>query len=179
MPWCPKCKTEYRDGFTVCSDCGTPLVDRLEPEEAAPQPVETEDLVLLTTIAHEQELELFTQLLHSSRIPFFTRDLELGSYMRIYMGFSVYGQEIYVRRRDYAICSQLLSLAGGEYDDAEVETAYEDYMAAQAAEPEDAAGAEEAEDSQSEGGGYRVLLGFLLFFGLLLLFGVLKTVFKF
>lgn len=41
MPWCPKCKSEYREGFTVCSDCGGGLVDdetfeRLE-EEAAEQ----------------------------------------------------------------------------------------------------------------------------------------------
>ncbi|MCM1056181.1 MAG: hypothetical protein NC517_01020 [Firmicutes bacterium] len=26
MPWCPKCKTEYREGFTVCADCGSRLV---------------------------------------------------------------------------------------------------------------------------------------------------------
>lgn len=24
---CPKCKTEYREGFTVCSDCGTQLIE--------------------------------------------------------------------------------------------------------------------------------------------------------
>lgn len=27
MPWCPKCKSEYREGFTVCADCGSPLVE--------------------------------------------------------------------------------------------------------------------------------------------------------
>ena len=32
MPWCPKCKTEYREGFTVCADCGSELVDE-EPED--------------------------------------------------------------------------------------------------------------------------------------------------
>lgn len=40
MPWCPKCKSEYREGFTVCSDCGSELVDeeqflKLEEERAA------------------------------------------------------------------------------------------------------------------------------------------------
>jgi len=32
MPWCPNCRTEYQDGATVCSDCKTALVDRLEDE---------------------------------------------------------------------------------------------------------------------------------------------------
>lgn len=26
MPWCPKCKNEYREGVTVCADCGCPLI---------------------------------------------------------------------------------------------------------------------------------------------------------
>ena len=26
MPWCPKCKTEYREGITHCADCKTELV---------------------------------------------------------------------------------------------------------------------------------------------------------
>ena len=33
MPWCPKCKNEYQEGFTVCADCGTPLVDELPAED--------------------------------------------------------------------------------------------------------------------------------------------------
>jgi hypothetical protein len=32
--FCPKCKSEYRDGFTECSDCGTLLVDKLERDPA-------------------------------------------------------------------------------------------------------------------------------------------------
>ena len=27
MPWCPKCKSEYREGFTVCAECGSKLVE--------------------------------------------------------------------------------------------------------------------------------------------------------
>lgn len=28
MPYCPKCKTEYIEGITECSDCHIPLIDR-------------------------------------------------------------------------------------------------------------------------------------------------------
>ena len=30
MPFCPKCKYEYKEGVKVCSDCGVELVDSLE-----------------------------------------------------------------------------------------------------------------------------------------------------
>ena len=34
MPFCPKCKNEYRKGFTECHECKIPLVDSLEEAEA-------------------------------------------------------------------------------------------------------------------------------------------------
>lgn len=33
MPVCPKCKSEYRDGFTRCDDCEVDLVENLLTEE--------------------------------------------------------------------------------------------------------------------------------------------------
>ena len=30
MPWCPKCKTEYREGVTHCADCKTELVEEFK-----------------------------------------------------------------------------------------------------------------------------------------------------
>ena len=35
MPWCPKCKAEYREGFTECNTCHVPLVDELPAEEVS------------------------------------------------------------------------------------------------------------------------------------------------
>ena len=32
MPYCPKCKNEYREGITICSDCGCELITDNEPE---------------------------------------------------------------------------------------------------------------------------------------------------
>src|SRR5690349_12755190 len=34
--FCPKCRAEYRTGFTRCSDCKVALVDHLAPEEPEP-----------------------------------------------------------------------------------------------------------------------------------------------
>lgn len=31
MPWCPKCRSEYREGFTTCADCKETLVSELPP----------------------------------------------------------------------------------------------------------------------------------------------------
>lgn len=36
MPWCPKCKCEYREGITECADCKVALVDELPPDNENP-----------------------------------------------------------------------------------------------------------------------------------------------
>ena len=185
MPWCPKCRTEYRDGYTVCTDCGEKLVAELPQleEKARPQPSQADTPVYLTTVSDEQEMEHITQLLHASKIPFFTQDMETGEYMRIFMGFSLYGQKVYVRAKDAPLCMQLLASMQGEFSEEETENAYEEYMqkAEQSEEPLEEADEElldrETEEETQESGGYKVLLGFLLFFGLLILAAILKTVF--
>lgn len=36
MPWCPNCKNEYREGITVCADCGTDLIIDWEERKMIP-----------------------------------------------------------------------------------------------------------------------------------------------
>lgn len=36
MAWCPKCKNEYRDGVTVCADCGCELVTEEQYDDLVP-----------------------------------------------------------------------------------------------------------------------------------------------
>ena len=33
--FCPQCRSEYREGFTTCSDCNVPLVSELPPQSEA------------------------------------------------------------------------------------------------------------------------------------------------
>ena len=46
--FCPNCRAEYREGFTVCADCDVPLVAELPPEAVteAPQYIEFEEILL-------------------------------------------------------------------------------------------------------------------------------------
>jgi hypothetical protein len=68
MPFCPKCRTEYTEGVTRCSDCGSELVAALPP----PASVEARDtdfeLVELSSFATVSEAEMVQELLESNDI---------------------------------------------------------------------------------------------------------------
>jgi hypothetical protein len=36
VPYCPRCRSEYREGFVTCADCGIALSAKLPPEPEAP-----------------------------------------------------------------------------------------------------------------------------------------------
>lgn len=57
--WCPKCRIEYREGITVCADCGTPLVEGSEKDF---------DIVDICSLKDEQMADRFLEYLVYSKI---------------------------------------------------------------------------------------------------------------
>lgn len=56
MPWCPKCKNEYKEGYMVCADCGTELV------------VSLEDVLVGIYFGTEEELQEMCQFMRANGI---------------------------------------------------------------------------------------------------------------
>lgn len=52
--------------------------------------------------------EMAAGLLQQKEIPCYIKDLETGNYLSIYMGYSVFGKEIYVDEEDYERAKKLL-----------------------------------------------------------------------
>ena len=79
MPGCPKCKAEYREGFTECSTCHVPLVDTLPEEKEAPErekfvlPDGMEKPIAVYTAQNRLEAETICDLLREHNIAVFDR----------------------------------------------------------------------------------------------------------
>lgn len=80
MPWCPKCKCEYKEGFTVCIDCGSPLV-----EENNNSPT-----ILLCTFNKSDNAKKFVAYLEYSQIKCECKETETSE---PYLIYEVYVEE--------------------------------------------------------------------------------------
>lgn len=65
--FCPKCRTEYREGFNVCADCNSDLVDELPPEEV---PEFTEYVEVLGTY-NPADVALIKSILDAENITYY------------------------------------------------------------------------------------------------------------
>ena len=65
--FCPNCRTEYREGFTVCADCHIDLVDAL-PEKPEPEFIDFKEVL---TTYNPGDVAFIKSLLESEEIQYF------------------------------------------------------------------------------------------------------------
>lgn len=99
MPWCPKCRTEYREGYFVCNSCSEQLVDELpldEIVECNQSEFKYGPPEFLISLKNGREADVVESLLTAHQIPVIKKSRYAGAYLEIYMGATVYGVDIYV-----------------------------------------------------------------------------------
>ena len=65
-------------------------------------------LKLLTTVGSFTESQMITALLKDEGIPVLVKDLGLGGFMKVTMGYTVFGQELYVSEADFERAAELV-----------------------------------------------------------------------
>jgi hypothetical protein len=120
--YCPNCKREYEAGLTVCPDCNKDLMAPLlkNEEEYSMNPVK------VTSAANNIDAGLIMNLLINNNIPCFKKDNGAGGYMNVYMGYSVYGEDIYVDKKDYEAALDLINSLEPDKESMDTESVDED-----------------------------------------------------
>lgn len=110
MPYCPECRTEYREGTERCADCGAELVDVL-PEEPQPE-WDTADWVTLVELGDETEARIIEGFLREQgvQVRLLSRhDRELATTLG-----ELSAIELQVIQRDLRRAEELLEAREGE-----------------------------------------------------------------
>ncbi len=80
MPFCPRCRGEYLEGFTICAGCGIALVETLPPPRPAPLPPPPIHEESIGVFAGPAEAEMWAELLKNHNIPAVVVTLGVGTY---------------------------------------------------------------------------------------------------
>lgn len=156
MPWCPKCGSEYRDGFTECASCGVKLVDKLTDEQKKQAEMEERrDMVLpegmsrpvaVFTAKNRLEAESIEDMLRDNDIPVFDRPAAFRQ-IQSYSGADArFGVELVVDASQTARACQLIDEMQTELSENELS---EDDLARLAEEQAEQMPKAEVEDSAS------------------------------
>lgn len=117
MPWCPKCRSEYREGFAVCSDCDVDLVKNeppVPPKEENdefrdnPETIVFENEVTLETFKEHVEFMYVASMLDELDIPFRVRSKGGLTLKGIYTHAVPIEKTIYVDEKDYERAEEVL-----------------------------------------------------------------------
>lgn len=130
MPWCPKCKAEYREGFNLCANCNIELVNELEPELDEDANVVYDKEAFLTTVANASEALVIEALLQSYGISVLRKYKGAGDYLQISMGATVFGIDLYVSSQSLETAKEVLDTmdkSGVEIEKGDLENEEEGY----------------------------------------------------
>jgi hypothetical protein len=78
-----------------------------------------EGLTLVATIYNPAELAVIQTVLDSAEIPFLVKERGAGGVVKVIMGYSLYGTDIFVREEDAEVAMALLSPADVTEDEGE------------------------------------------------------------
>ena len=67
MPFCPNCNMEYKDGVTVCADCGGPLADEMPTDKSGDH---YENWIHLARLTSHEKVELLAEVWDNDGIAF-------------------------------------------------------------------------------------------------------------
>ena len=104
MPWCPKCKTEYREGITVCADCKVELVE--EYKDALLQ--DATEMLVKVDAEHQMFVNKMHDFLEYSGIP--SVILKEGDMVSVYVSPENYKQAKKCFKAFYSVENELISL---------------------------------------------------------------------
>jgi hypothetical protein len=127
MPWCPKCKAEYREDFTICADCKVELVDELPQEKSESEAKDNNsynfdeliNTVLLVSVSDDIQCKLIENMLLECDIPCYIKYEGCGTYLKVYMGNTVFGINIYVDESNLDKAKEIVDVYLSEKDNAE------------------------------------------------------------
>jgi hypothetical protein len=110
MPICPKCKCEYREGFKYCSDCNIELIDDEEFEKNNEKITcdKEDEWIFLKNLDDRNEINILEPLFKSEDIPILKNYKEAGEYLKIYMGMTSFGIDVYVPKSKYDTALKIL-----------------------------------------------------------------------
>ncbi len=76
--YCPRCRSEFKEGIFECSDCLIPLVSNLPPEESAPVP-DYIDFKEIKTSLDMGDIALIKSILDDHKIIYYILNEYLGA----------------------------------------------------------------------------------------------------
>jgi hypothetical protein len=112
MPFCPKCRYEYKPEIWECPDCGVRLVEKLEEKESSENREKSTDgktniesteslkFVPLRDIPSRIQADMLRGLLENAGIPSQIRGLTSQGYIMTYFSSPLGGVTLWVPEKD-------------------------------------------------------------------------------